>query len=454
MKKIIFLILSGLCCWLHAQKIDLYFPHFAGKTYDFIIFQGDKQQTIIQGKIPSNGKFSLIIPQEYAPYTGMSRWLITNDKDGGGLDMLVSGKDFSVSCSESIPTEQNIIYQGNEENRQLNELYEKQQNIFARHDAMLHAIASYSKTDKNYPVFQQEYQIQKQQYHDFQSSLSSSPTYEKQLVPIINITKGIGTEILDNEKERADNIASYIANDINFKVLYTSGYWTTVIASWVSIHTQVLKDPYRFVEDFAHISQRLEDKNQYKDFVGRTTYYLTQQGKDLYIGAIAPWVLASGKITSFEGSLAVYLKGAVGTHAPDLIFTKNIGRTEDNKPDVKTIKPSEFAVNGYEKTLLVFYESGCGHCEDLLRQLPENYESLKKKGIQIVSISADTDEKVFKSKIDELPWKQYAFCDLEGLKGPNFVNYAVIGTPTMVLIDESGKILLKSASLQEILEYK
>ncbi|RLJ22927.1 hypothetical protein CLU97_4740 [Chryseobacterium sp. 7] len=40
------------------------------------------------------------------------------------------------------------------------------------------------------------------------------------------------------------------------------------------------------------------------------------------------------------------------------------------------------------------------------------------------------------------------------MKGPNFVNYGVVGTPTMVLLDASGNILLKSASLQEILEYK
>jgi hypothetical protein len=454
MKRISFFIL--ICCffWSSAQKINLYFPHFAGKTYDFIIFQGNKQKTIIQGRIPSDGKFNLIMPKEYAPYTGMSRWLITNDKDGGGLDMLVPGKDFSVSCTEPVPSEKNIIYLGNEENQLLNELYKKQQSIFARHDAMLQAVSSYAKSDINYPVFEQEYKIQKQQYHTFLSSLSSSPTYGKQLIPIINISHGIGTEILDDEKAKADNIASYIARDMNPKVLYTSGYWTSTIESWVSIHSQVLQDPYRFVEDFSRISQKLDDNKQYTDFVERTTYYLTQQGKDQYIGAIAPWVLSSGKMTNFDGPLAVYKKGAIGTKAPDLIFTHHIGKSEDHNHDVQTISSADMATKGYSKTLLVFYESGCGPCENLLGQLPGNYEYLKKNNIRIISISADTDEKVFKSKADLFPWKQDAFCDLEGMKGPNFVNYGVVGTPTMVLLDASGNILLKSASLQEILEYK
>ena len=77
MNKIISFILFTICCGSYAQKIDMYFPHFGGKTYDFMIFQGDKHQTLVQGTIPEDGKFTLSIPKEYAPYTGMSRWLHT-----------------------------------------------------------------------------------------------------------------------------------------------------------------------------------------------------------------------------------------------------------------------------------------------------------------------------------------------------------------------------------------
>ena len=61
------------------------FPAFAGKTYDFIIFQGSQTLTEVQDTIPANGKFSIQVPQDYAPYTGMSRWLITGTTTGGGL---------------------------------------------------------------------------------------------------------------------------------------------------------------------------------------------------------------------------------------------------------------------------------------------------------------------------------------------------------------------------------
>jgi len=452
-KKILSLMLCSLCCWSHAQKIEMYFPHFAGKTYDFIIFQGDKQKTLLQGTIPEGGRFSLSIPKEYAPYTGMSRWLITNSKDGGGLDMLIPGKDFSVSCQEAIPTETNIIYKGNTQNQELNDLYKQQQAIYARYSTMLQATKTFPETDKNYPIFQQEYEAQKKSYQDFQSSFSKDPDYAKGLIRIINAYNGIGTEIIENETQKADNIARFIANNLDPQILYTSGYWTGTISSWVSLHTQVMQDLNRFVEDFSKISTKITDPVQYTDFVGRTTYFLNQQGKDQYMAGIAPWVIASGKISSYEGALAVYKKGAVGTQAPELVFTKHVGKITDHNHDVLRMKTGELAEAGTDKTLLLFYESGCGPCENLLGQIPGNYELLKKKGIRIISISADKEENVFESKASHFPWKKDAFCDYEGIKGINFLNYAVSGTPTMILLDKNGKILLRTAVLQEVLAF-
>lgn len=45
----------------------------------------------------------------------MSRWLITGTKEGGGLDMYIPGRDFSVNCVVAQSRDENIIYKGNEE---------------------------------------------------------------------------------------------------------------------------------------------------------------------------------------------------------------------------------------------------------------------------------------------------------------------------------------------------
>jgi peroxiredoxin len=446
-KKLIFIFFFGSVVISNAQNIRMDFPHFAGKAYDFIIFQGDNQKTIYQGVIPSDGKFTLTVPKEYTPYTGMSRWLITGTKEGGGLDMLIPGKDFSVSCKETRPDEKNIIYTGNIQIEELNNLYQEQQKILEQCYAMLQALKTFQKTNENYVVFEKEYQKQVKNYEKFQNTLQNNADYTTQFIRILNITQGIGTQILDTEEKKARNIAQYIADDLDWQALYTSGHWAEIVSSWISIHTQVLKDPSVFVNDFAKISNKIKDSKLYIDFVGRTAYFLAQQGKDGLINAVAPLVITSGKITNYEGSLAVYTKGAVGTQAPNLIFTGQQG----NK-DAKILKSNDLAGTDYNKTLLMFYESGCGPCENLLQEIPERYESIKSKGVHIISISADEDEKIFKNKAKDFLWKD-TYCDYEGFKGVNFKNYGIAGTPTVFLIDRNGKILLRTAILEEVLSH-
>jgi thiol-disulfide isomerase/thioredoxin len=143
--------------------------------------------------------------------------------------------------------------------------------------------------------------------------------------------------------------------------------------------------------------------------------------------------------------------GAVGTQAPDLIFTEHLGDPADHNHNTTVLKSKELASGQYSKTLLIFYESGCGPCENLLQQLPGNYDSLKKKGLRIIAISADTDDKVFKEKSKDFLWKD-TFCDLEGKKGINFKNYGIAGTPTLFLISKAGKIEARMAGLDEVLD--
>jgi len=258
----------------------------------------------------------------------------------------------------------------------------------------------------------------------------------------INATQTIGTEIFETEEWKAENKAKYFANEMDWQGLYTSGHWAEDISSWINIHTKVLNDSFRFTDDFKKISERIEDPSQYKDFVEKVAFYLREQSKNNYINKIASLVRLSGKITNYEGILASYIKGAPGTQAPDLIIKDN------DKTFI--LKNNKLAVGNYSKTMLLFYASGCQPCEDLLKQLPNYYENINNKGVKIISMSADEDEKVFKAK--DFLWKD-SYCDYEGVRGANFQNYAIIGTPTIFLLDNTGKILLRTASLEEILGY-
>lgn len=84
-------------------------------------------------------------------------------------------------------------------------------------------------------------------------------------------------------------------------------------------------------------------------------------------------------------------------------------------------------------------------------QLPKNYDFLKTKKIRIISIAADENQEQFNTTANKLPWSDKYF-DYGGLIGLNFKNYAILGTPTIFLIDDLGKIEAKLANLNEVLE--
>ncbi|MDE5489247.1 alkyl hydroperoxide reductase [Elizabethkingia meningoseptica] len=286
----------------------MYFPEFAGKSYKFIIFQGSEQKTIYNEIIPKDGKFSLSIPMDYAPYKGMSRWLITGTEEGGGLDMYIPGKNFSVSCKAKHPNEENIIYKDNLGNNELNELYRTQERIINRYEVMLNAKNLYTRGDKNFPVFVDEYEKQKKDYDIFQEKLKNTGGYISQFTMIVNITKGIGNRLYEKEYDRAENIAAYILHDLDWNVLYTSGHWWSVLRAWVSIHTRVIRDHERFVTDFKSISSKLTTDQQYTDFASRIAYFLNDEGKEEYIKDIAPLVINSKRVDAYNGALELYLK--------------------------------------------------------------------------------------------------------------------------------------------------
>jgi len=102
----IFLLSASI---LQASEIKLHFPHFSGQAYEWKIFQGKQKLTVRTGEIPSDGRVALTMPETYQDYRGMTRWLL---KKGGGLDMIYTGKSFSVECLSDKPNSENIIYTG------------------------------------------------------------------------------------------------------------------------------------------------------------------------------------------------------------------------------------------------------------------------------------------------------------------------------------------------------
>jgi peroxiredoxin len=99
--------------------------------------------------------------------------------------------------------------------------------------------------------------------------------------------------------------------------------------------------------------------------------------------------------------------------------------------------------------LLIFYESGCTHCQHQLAELTQHYSEITEKGIRVISISTDESKEVYEYHSKAFPWPDKR-CDFQGFKGENLKNYGVVGTPTIYLIDEKGIIIDRQPRLENI----
>ena len=121
----------------------------------------------------------------------------------------------------------------------------------------------------------------------------------------------------------------------------------------------------------------------------------------------------------------------------------------ENKTITKVFKTEQL---NSKYSLLVFYQSDCGHCETVMAGLKSNYQVLNSKGVKIITMSADIDLETYKTNEVKFPWKD-TYCNFDGISGVNFMNYAVIGTPTIFLLDSKGIIVEKIISVEQLMAW-
>jgi peroxiredoxin len=97
--------------------------------------------------------------------------------------------------------------------------------------------------------------------------------------------------------------------------------------------------------------------------------------------------------------------------------------------------------------LLDFWASWCEPCRAESPNLKTQYQLYKDKGLQIISVSLDTDKKNWLKAIsdDGLTWLQVS--DLKGYNSEVVRSYGISGVPSFFLIGRDGKILA-NANLQ------
>lgn len=95
-------------------------------------------------------------------------------------------------------------------------------------------------------------------------------------------------------------------------------------------------------------------------------------------------------------------------------------------------------------TLLYFWKSDCETCENQhanFKKLSSNYQN---QGMQVLSVSIDYDKFKMKNTIERNQIEFPVYCDFKGAFSEQLAPFQVDKTPTVYLVNNEGKILLKN----------
>jgi len=453
MKQITFafaLIVTFLlfCSGVHAQAVQLHFPHFADHSYDWKIFQGKKQITVRSGEVASDGSVTLVMPEAYKDYQGMTRWML---KTGGGLDMIYVGKGFSVECLSEHPNDKNIIYTGNPENDYLKAQHHQQQIILDKLGAVNHFLQVYTHTEDLYQTISKEQVNLRQQFEQVQADRADSPLYAARFGAIVDFTKGVADKVYVNPADHTGYFNDFVTHTLKFKDIYTSGHWDQVLHQWLMMNIGSATGNAEFKDRLEEVFSRMSRDDILAAFIQKAVPFLVQKGKDDLLPQIASHLDkhpdAQAKLPDKVKNMMASFKILTGKKAPDLMLKAPVRTQTGLSAQDITLETGKLDA---DYTILLFYQGECQLCEDALIDLANKYKWLTEKKVRVIAVSGDTTQQAFEKK---LPYHQWAdnYCDFTGMGGVNFKNYSVLGVPTLYLLNREGIILEKTAMVSDVL---
>jgi len=420
-----------------GQTIRFEFQAQKGKTLYLIANKGLQRDTVFSGAIDEKGDLLFTPLKEKPMASGVLSLFIQPDIT---FDFIYSTtENMTLRCEGEYRYAQNYQILHSPENDFIKTHFPEQMQLREKRLFCEQGLLLYKEKGDLNKELKKEQENRNRQQTAFDTMLQdSSQLYSARLMQIQNVLSDYLSRLKINiDTAEQANIRKQTLARINTETLFYSGFWFPVLNGMLNLYYE--NSPFfgQFGNDIVRLLQKTESQEVFLALADNAATICNQFGWNADEEALSKYLLLSGRVTNPQGKLKQMLtlnKLQPGMPAPQII-----GR------DGKTIR-----WDAEKKTLVVFYESGCNNCENEMNQLIGNYTMLKDKNMDVVSISSDFDQTIFENTSKNYPWPQ-KLCDLQGFAGINFINYAIIGTPTMYLIDNNGIILGKYARLIDVL---
>lgn len=461
MKKTDYIVLVLLCVGLSLQaqiQISGHFPGHASQPVSLSVYKGFERMPVATGTVDSLGNFRLACP---AGYRGVA-FLQVNNADG--IEMIVNREENFGLKGTTLMDINNLTCTGNEATTTLYNYYRQQ---IAREKALagwrylqkMYSEDPYLKNYNKVGAVNGEIHFLEQEGVLFINAQPAG-SYPGWYLPLVTFVRDIPVSVQRCPERIPQHIDFFMHTDFSDGRFYNSGllplitenYYFMLENSGKSLDSMYVemnratdyilgnlrdKRPEWLQEAALFLFKLFEKRSLFPAAEHLSTVMLTQSS----------CVLDSKVSARFEGYRAM----KKGNRAPDIDFRKAAAKQSERND--KTLNQylrgyaSLSAIKSRYK-LVIFGFADCAECKLQLPQVKQMYPDLKKRGVEVLYVSLDTDKAAFESVAADSPWVSYF--DYGGWDSRVATDYHVFASPTMYLLGEKQEILYKIISPQHL----
>ncbi|MDR1090778.1 MAG: redoxin domain-containing protein [Prevotella sp.] len=416
------LLLFTLCFpWnISAQQIEFSFPALPEKKIHVYYPLGNRRDSLLVTS-DKQGVGKVWLPEGYM---GFIRIYIPGS---GSIECIGGEPLLKIEGSETFIDKEHVSFPGSRENNFLYSMFKEKELNLNRYAWIQFGMELYDPKSTIYRLLEKENKENKRQMLSVAGRIKESGLYASGLLDIMEYVNDIGTAIDVGDTVSLGRMKAYFHRQMDWKTLYTSGrLWQLVNIYYARLYGKEALYAENIMPLFGQLPEPMRSA-----FLETAFETCEKSG----------WDTAKDSIVSYIYEHKITLD-AQNSNLRRILSSGKTGRGKP-APPIKGLADG----NSGGITLVLFYESGCDHCVVQLEELKKHYAMLHNSGVRVVSVSADMDERVYEYHSRSFPWNN-KICDYKGFSGENFINYAIIGTPTILVIG-NGIIAGRYSNLSE-----